>query len=628
MSEGDRTSISVNEGFQTELPCVTQNPIFNNTNNVHQVRWYHEPHYLLGREPIYTVDFGASHSPYSADRTNLNQVVRWTRKEWLGRIYFSLVNYPYTLKIINLRYEDMGTYICSVHFRDGSERNSTIYLQVIVPPEPPVITDVQGNVLSGVIGPYNESSRLNLICNVKGGRPAPTITWKRNGEVLDVNAMSSISGDMKKSTLTLHSLHRHDLMAVYTCVSSNNVSVQGDASVTLDLNLSPSTVQIRRTEAPISACLPAEILCEVWGSKPPPEITWWKNSVQLKHTFVHVSQDGNLTTSVVEFIPEPNDNGQSLVCRAENTRMPGSVREDLWDLNVHYQPKLRLQMDPNLSLDNIREGTTIALNCRVDANPRVGEVQWQVDNNDLHSQRGVTVHKDTLTVSNARLLHSGNYTCTAANKEGIGLSNAIDIRVKHSPICRPGQRLVYATKLLKTVHVSCEVIAQPPSVSFEWKFNNSIHSSRLDSHTRHGTRSIARYVARSPEDYGTLLCWARNQIGDQKQPCVFMVVPAASNLLSEEALVTVLICLLFVLVVLVAFIYLLFKWRRGKQNKDEQRPKTERQPSQDAAVAVNNVHSLSRNSNGDMSSTANAGGVGNVNRVGNGKYMAFGRSTH
>lgn len=108
-----------------------------------------------------------------------------------------------------------------------------------------------------------------------------------------------------------------------------------NARFTFTPAVSPTTVQIRRTESPISAGLPAEILCEVWGSRPPPEITWWKNSVQLKQTFVHVSQDDNLTTSVVEFTPEHSDNGQTLVCRAENKRMPGAVREDQWDLSVH-----------------------------------------------------------------------------------------------------------------------------------------------------------------------------------------------------------------------------------------------------------------------------------------------------
>ncbi|KAH7961473.1 hypothetical protein HPB52_009294 [Rhipicephalus sanguineus] len=352
--------------------------------------------------------------------------------------------------------------------------------------------------------------------------------------------MTTASGDVRRSTLTLHNLRRQDLMAVYSCVSSNNVSIQGEATVTLDMNLSPTVVQIRRTETPISAGLPAEILCEVWGSRPPPDISWWKNSAQLEQAFMHVSQDGNLTTSVVEFTPRHSDNGETLVCRAENKKMPGSVREDQWDLNVHYRPKLRLQMDPNLGPDRLQEGMDINLGCSVDANPGIRELLWQRDGRPLVPAR------DGVTQSTPR------------------------VSSKYAPVCNSGQRLVYATRLSKMLQVSCDVQAQPPSVTFRWRFNNSMHqSSRVDTYSWEGTRSVARYVVRSHQDYGTLLCWARNQVGDQRQPCVFVVVPAGSEfLVSNEGLIAMLICLLFVLILLVVFIYFLIKWRRRKLSKD------------------------------------------------------------
>ncbi|KAL1469756.1 hypothetical protein MTO96_024842 [Rhipicephalus appendiculatus] len=89
------------------------------------------------------------------------------------------MGHPHSLKIINLRHEDKGTYVCSVTFRDGTTRNATVYLQVIVPPEPPVIMDTQGNILTGKIGPFNESSRLSLICEVRGGSRTLCITIVR-----------------------------------------------------------------------------------------------------------------------------------------------------------------------------------------------------------------------------------------------------------------------------------------------------------------------------------------------------------------------------------------------------------------------------------------------------------------
>ncbi|KAL1477684.1 hypothetical protein MTO96_017086 [Rhipicephalus appendiculatus] len=190
--------------------------------------------------------------------------------------------------------------------------------QHCVPPELPVIVDESGRSLHGTVGPYDEGSRLTLLCRVKGGKPSPVLTWKRNGSYFPTKTLTSVAGDVKQSKLTLSTLQRNDLMATYTCVSSNNVSTPMEVSVTLELNLAPTSVQIRKSEAPISSGLTAEILCEVWGSRPPPEITWWKSSEQLNQTFVHVSQDGNLTTSVVAFSPQRSDNGPDAgVPRAE-----------------------------------------------------------------------------------------------------------------------------------------------------------------------------------------------------------------------------------------------------------------------------------------------------------------------
>lgn len=39
-------------------------------------------------------------------------------------------------------------------------------------------------------------------------------------------------------------------------------------------------------------------------------------------------------------------------------------------------------------------------------------------------------------------------------------------------------------------------------------------------------RSVATYQPKTELDYGTLLCWAKNEFGVQFRPCVFHIVPA------------------------------------------------------------------------------------------------------
>ena len=41
-----------------------------------------------------------------------------------------------------------------------------------------------------------------------------------------------------------------------------------------------------------------------------------------------------------------------------------------------------------------------------------------------------------------------------------------------------------------------------------------------------GSVSTVDYIPRTPLDYGSLLCWASNEVGPQSQPCVFHLSPA------------------------------------------------------------------------------------------------------
>ncbi|CAN7996391.1 unnamed protein product [Ixodes pacificus] len=80
------------------------------------------------------------------------------------------------------------------------------------------------------------------------------------------------------------------------------------------------------------------------------------------------------------------------------------------------------------------------------------------------------------------------------------------------------------------VQVSCDVDAHPSAVSFRWAFNGSLRSHEVQSFVSEGCRSVASYVPREEADYGSLLCWASNDIGTQRTPCQFKVTPVGPPL--------------------------------------------------------------------------------------------------
>lgn len=44
-----------------------------------------------------------------------------------------------------------------------------IGVTISVPPGKPIIKDISGEVLSGIVGPYNEGEGLHLVCETEGG---------------------------------------------------------------------------------------------------------------------------------------------------------------------------------------------------------------------------------------------------------------------------------------------------------------------------------------------------------------------------------------------------------------------------------------------------------------------------
>lgn len=77
--------------------------------------------------------------------------------------------------------------------------------------------------------------------------------------------------------------------------------------------------------------------------------------------------------------------------------------------------------------------------------------------------------------------------------------------------------------------ILCELDGNPQDgIYFTWKFNNT--AEIIDIPASHVTmdraRSTASYTPMTELDFGTLLCWGRNEIGVQKAPCVFHVIPA------------------------------------------------------------------------------------------------------
>jgi hypothetical protein len=102
------------------------------------------------------------------------------------------------------------------------------------------------------------------------------------------------------------------------------------------------------------------------------------------------------------------------------------------------------------------------------------------------------------------------------------------------PACANAESPAIVTAALQElIELRCAMSANPlRGLEFRWSVNTS--SDRADipraQFSEHGAASLLTYTARTHMDYGTVVCAARNEVGDTSaRPCVFHILPAGES---------------------------------------------------------------------------------------------------
>ncbi|XP_029055786.1 neural cell adhesion molecule 2 isoform X1 [Osmia lignaria lignaria] len=522
-------------GKKVQLPCDIRSA---ENDNVSMVLWYKEGE----GEPIYSFDVRG--------RRQFHNARLWSSPTALGpRAFFFPVSNPAHLSIEKLESRDEGIYRCRVDFKNSPTRKQKTNLTVIVPPSKPVILDGTTRDISRLEEPYNEGSDVNLICEVRGGRPPPKLTWYLENTVIDESYHYNTESGLTVNRLSYPKVGRQHLKARLICEASNtNLELPQTRLVILDVNLKPLVVQILTKEPRVSADKNYDVECRTSGSRPEAVITWWKANKQIKKMAQNYALENNQSLSILSFVPSIEDDGKYLTCRAENPAIPDSALEDKWRLDVQYQPVVTLKMGETLNPDSIKEGDDVYFECLVRANPKVYKLAWFKDGKELKNNLtgGIVLSDYSLVLQGITRYSAGDYTCRAANGEGKTTSNPVTLRIMYTPVCKEGRSEVVVGALKQeTVSLVCSVESHPAPLTFHWTFNNSgelveVPHSRYSHVPAPGTPSVAEslkeyqqfhgsrlnYTPSTEMDYGTVACWATNQVGKQRAPCLFQVIAA------------------------------------------------------------------------------------------------------
>nr|XP_045597281.1 synaptogenesis protein syg-2-like [Procambarus clarkii] len=509
------------EGKTAEIPCLVTS-----TDKVMLTLWYKDNTGM----PIYSYDARSK-----ATRSWVDLVLG-------SRATFVPDSTPPYLKLEDVKEEDGGVYTCRVDFKLSPTQRAKANLSVIIPPGSPTILEEDGTQVDAVIGPYDEGTFFKITCQVIGGQPPPQVTWWQGKDLLD-GEIDSQTGNVYRNTLIVGPLTREHLNAFYVCQSINTDKIDPPSkAVSLDVNFRPLTVEVLGSGQPLTSGMQYEVTCRSTGARPPALITWWMDDKELTNATSHTENLGNVTLSTLTLVPDDSDGGKLLRCLAQSPVIDHQPIEDSWKLDIQYVPHVNLSLAEDTDMEDISEGDNVTFVCKVKANPTVSKISWYHRGIQIHPNvtGGIVITRHKLNLNDIQRQDAGFYTCVASNAIGDGESHPIVLNVKYVPVCSDTRKQVIGAAKHDQVQMECRVNASPGKVTFRWYFisTEELVNISQESFSVQDRTSLLNYKVNSETDYGNILCFASNELGDQSDACTFAVVPAGKPDALENCTIT------------------------------------------------------------------------------------------
>lgn len=326
-----------------------------------------------------------------------------------------------TLSIEPKREDDGMIYRCVVRnraMREGEMLEAAVTLnvnyhpRVTVGPANPLKVEVNGTA--------------NLECHVDSKPLVREVKWLReNGQFI-----SSMGFQYTISRVTLEDAGK------YTCVANNSLSIEGNASLMLDV-LYPPTVSIEIKDKEQGQIPPLRIIekdesetvhCNVSGNPMPSVIEWLRegrpefrlSGKRLRLTRVTPDQAGNYT------------------CRAINTIHPtGGERKNYSAsasviIRVRHKPgPARLTPDSPIAI----EGSRVILTCMASpaGYPEAQYTWWKETGGSPALIQLANPFGPKYEIDSVHLGSEGTYRCNAGNEIGIGEAASVNLTVHQPP---------------------------------------------------------------------------------------------------------------------------------------------------------------------------------------------------
>ncbi|XP_068759681.1 fibroblast growth factor receptor 1-like [Montipora capricornis] len=379
-----------------------------------------------------------------------------------------------SLQIDRVRWQDKGTYTCSMKQTKGSER-ITVYHQRIN-----VSVIVRPKVrLSGTSHNVLEGDNITLHCTVVDGFPKPQISWLKDELPLTEEKVTLV-----KRYIT------EEGEGTYTCVAKNEGGSAND-SINIIIDAPPKLdASLKKDSMPVLLHSTLQLKCIERGD-PEPNVTWTNNGTQL-------SNNNTFVITNVTF----KDAGQ-YGCVAMNRA--GNISGNIW-IDVIAYPVV----DVYPRNQTVPEGKTTNISCRAKGEP-VPKLSWKFDEGEPPSTALIMNTSDgsLLQLPNTTKFMEGMYNCKGTNMAGEEHSTST-LHVLEKPTVvisgEPYQRKLEGDKLTLT----CKT--EDPTSQIRWTINTAFGGEKATI-TKNGDTSILIIEYVNVSDSGEYICEAKNAAG-------------------------------------------------------------------------------------------------------------------
>ncbi|XP_074535806.1 kin of IRRE-like protein 3 isoform X6 [Halichoeres trimaculatus] len=376
-------------------------------------------------------------------------------------------------------------------------RSRPARLTVLVPPEDPIIS-------GGPVVSLRAGDPLNLTCHADNAKPAASIIWIRNGEVLN-GAMYSktlLRDGRRESTVSTLYLSPSNIETgqQIICKASNKAVPNGkETSVTIDIQHLP-LVNLSVEPQPVLEGNLVKFHCSAKANPPVTLYRWAKGGSIIRE----VSGDTYEVIVDHSFFTEP------VSCEVTNPLGSTNISRNV---DVYFGPRMAAEPQ-SLQVDL---GSDAVFNCAWTGNPSL-TIVWMKRGSGV-----VLSNENLLTLKSVRQEDAGKYVCRAVvPRVGAG-EKEVSLTVNGPPT-------ISSTQTQQALHgekgqIKCFIRSTPPPDRIAWSWKETVLESGTSGRytvetvtTEEGVISTLTMSNIVPADFQTIYnCTAWNSFGSDTE---------------------------------------------------------------------------------------------------------------